>query len=202
VGLGGGATIGLRAVEDSATYGLVSTGPGGEVTEFAEKTGEHVPGAVNAGAYVLERSVLEKVAPEESVSIELDAFPRLIGDGLFACGLDGYWMDVGTPERYLQATWDVLEGRVRTGVVPTSPGTFVADSAEVAAEALIGPRAVVSAGCRIGAGAEIRESVLLEDCVVGDGARVGGSILAAGAEVGPGTAVDGAVTGRRGKVQS
>jgi mannose-1-phosphate guanylyltransferase len=199
---GARATIGLRAVEDSATYGLVSTGPGGEVTEFAEKTGEHVAGEINAGAYVLERSVLDEVAPDASVSIELDVFPRLIGDGLFARALDGYWMDVGTPERYLQATWDVLEGAVRSAVVPTAPGVFVAASAEVAADARIGPRAVVSAGCRIGAGAEVTESVLLEGCAVGEGARVGNSILAPGAEVGPETVVDGAVAGPREKVQS
>ncbi|HEY7256114.1 MAG TPA: NDP-sugar synthase [Solirubrobacterales bacterium] len=200
--LGALATIGLRAVEDSATYGLVSTGGGGEVTEFAEKTGEHVPGVINAGAYVLERSVLEEIAPGENVSIELDVFPRLIGGGLYARALEGYWMDIGTPERYLQATWDVLEGSVRTAVVPTSPGILVADSAEVAADARVGPRAVVSAGCRVGAGAEIRESVLLEGCAVGAGARVSGSILAPGAEVAPETSVEGAVAGRREKVQS
>jgi len=199
--LGARATIGLREVDDSAAYGLVSVGPGGEVTEFAEKAGRHVPGAINAGAYVLERSVLEEIVPGEPVSIELDVFPRLIGAGLFARALDGYWMDVGTPERYLQATWDVLEGTVRTGVAPTSPGVFVADSAEVAADARIGPRAVVSAGCRVGPGAEIRESVLLAECAVGEGSRVGGSILAPGAEVGPGMTVEGAVAGRREKVE-
>jgi mannose-1-phosphate guanylyltransferase len=199
--LGARATIGLRAVEDSATYGLVATGPGGEVTEFAEKTGEHVPGSINAGAYVLERSVLDEIPAGRPVSIELDVFPRLIGGGLFALALDGYWMDVGTPDRYLQGTWDVLEGRVRTAVEATSPGVFVADSAEVAPDARIGPRAVVSAGCRIGPGAEIRESVLLEGCSVGAEARVRGSILAPGAEVGPELAVDGAVAGRREKVR-
>jgi mannose-1-phosphate guanylyltransferase len=200
--LGARATIGLRGVGDSATYGLVSIGPGGDVTEFAEKTGEHVPGAINAGAYVLERSVLEEIPPGENLSIELDVFPRLIGRGLFARELDGYWMDIGTPERYLQATWDVLEGAVRTGVVPTSPGILVSDSAEVADDARVGPRAVVSAGCTVGAGAEIRESVLLEGCAVGDRAHVSGSILAPGAEVAAEMSVDGAVAGRREKVQS
>ena len=68
------------------------------------------PGEINAGAYVLERSVLELIPPGQNVSIELDVFPRLIGDGLHALLLDGYWMDIGTPERYLQASWDILEG--------------------------------------------------------------------------------------------
>ncbi len=200
VELGARATIGLRRVEDAATYGRVTTGPGGEVTEFAEKSGEHLPGEINAGAYVLERSVLEEIPPGDGVSIELDTFPRLIGDGLCASLLDGYWMDVGTPERYLQASWDVLEGRVRTGVRPSAPGVLIDPSADVAADAVVGPRAVVAADCRVGPRAEVRESVLLERSAVGAGARVGGSILAPGAEVGPGIVVEGTVAGPREKV--
>ena len=81
--------------------------------EFLEKTGEAVPGEINAGAYVLERSVLDLIPPGREVSIEREVFPRLVGDGLHgALRLDGYWMDIGTPERYLQASWDILEGRV------------------------------------------------------------------------------------------
>jgi mannose-1-phosphate guanylyltransferase len=200
-GFGARATIGLHRVEDSATYGLVSTGAGGEVTEFAEKTGEHVPAEINAGAYVLDRAVLEEIPPGEKVSIEREVFPRLIGNGLFAQQLDGYWMDIGTPERYLQASWDILEGTVRTAVEPTSSGVFAADSADVAGDAVVGPRAVVAPGCRIQAGAEIRESVLLDGCFVGEGARVHRSILAPGAEVGPGMSVDGAVAGHRERVR-
>ena len=64
--------------------------------------------------YVLERSVLDLIPPGTEVSIERDVFPRLVGDGLHGLRLDGYWMDIGTPERYLQASWDILEGRVRT----------------------------------------------------------------------------------------
>ena len=90
--------------------------------EFVEKTGEPVPGEINAGAYVLERSVLDLIPPEREVSIEREVFPRLVGDGLCALRLDGYWMDIGTPERYLQASWDILEGRVETRVRPTAPG--------------------------------------------------------------------------------
>ena len=199
---GAAATIGLLQAQDSATYGLVSTGAGGEVTEFAEKTGEHRPGEVNAGAYVLERSVLDLIGTGENVSIELDVFPRLIGDGLQAQLLDGYWMDIGTPERYLQASWDILEGAVRTGVEASSLGVFLSDSAAVDDDAVIGPRAVVSAGCRVGAGALVPESVLHDASTDGEGARVSGSILAPGAEVGAGLTVDGAVAGRREKVGS
>jgi mannose-1-phosphate guanylyltransferase len=194
--------VALHPVEDSSAYGLVSSDDDGLVTAFAEKTGEAIAGEVNAGAYVLERSVLDLIPPGREISIEREVFPALVGAGLFGLALEGYWMDIGTPDRYLQATWDILDGEVRTAVEATSPGVLVAASADVASDAVIGPRAVVSAGCRVEAGAEIRDSVLLDRSVVGAGARVSGSILAPGAEVGAGMSVDGTVAGRREKVQS
>ena len=100
--------------------------------------------------YVLERSVLDLIPPGEEVSIERDVFPRLVGDGLHGLLLDGYWMDIGTPERYLQASWDILEGRVETRVEPTAPGVLVDAGRRGRGRRDVGPRAVVGAGCRVG----------------------------------------------------
>jgi mannose-1-phosphate guanylyltransferase len=190
------ATIALYPVEDSAAYGLVGVDAEGAVTEFVEKTGRAVPGEINAGAYFLERSVLDLIAPDREVSIEREVFPVLVGDGLGALRLDGYWMDIGTPERYLQASWDILEGRVETRVTPTAPGLLIAAGAEVDVESTVGPRAVVSPGSRVAAGAAVHDSVLLDGCAVGEGARVSGSVLAAGVTVEAGAEVDGAVVGQ------
>jgi mannose-1-phosphate guanylyltransferase len=192
---GARGTLGLHPVEDSAAYGLVRSGGGGVVEAFLEKTGEAVPGEVNAGMYVLERSVLDLIPPGEEVSIERDVFPRLVGDGLYGLRLDGYWMDIGTPERYLQASWDILEDRVETRVEPTAPGTLIAVNAEVADRATVGPRAVLGAGCRVESDAEITDSVLLDGCTIGEGAVVRGSILATGVTVPAGAVLDGAVVG-------
>jgi mannose-1-phosphate guanylyltransferase len=194
------ATIGLHPVDDSSAYGLVRTGPRGDVLDFLEKTGEAVPAEINAGMYVLERSVMAKIPPGKNVSIERDVFPRLVGSGLHGLRLDGYWMDIGTPERYLQASWDILEGRVETRVEPTGPGVLVAADAELAPDAAIGPRAVIGPGCRVGAGAEIRESVLLDRCTVGAGARLAGSILSSGVEVASGAEVAGVVAAENERV--
>jgi mannose-1-phosphate guanylyltransferase len=194
------ATIGLYPVEDSAAYGLVSVDGKGGVTEFLEKTGEAVPGEINAGAYCLERSVLDLIPPGREVSIEREVFPELIGEGLGALLLDGYWMDIGTPERYLEATWDILEGRVETRVRPTAPGLFVGRGATVEDGAAVGPRAVVSAGCRVEAGAEVRDAVLLDGCEIGSGARVVDSVLAAGAVVAAGAELAGAIVGSNERV--
>jgi mannose-1-phosphate guanylyltransferase len=187
---GARATIGLYGVEDAAAFGLVECDAEGAVRSFTEKTGVAAPGEVNAGAYVLERSVLDLIPRDRKVSIETEVFPLMIGDGLWATALEGYWKDIGTQERYLEATWDILEGRVATRVLATAPGLFVGEGCAVAGSAVIGPRAVVSKGCVIGADAAVVGSVLLDGCTVGDGARINGSVLAAGAVVEPGARVD------------
>ncbi len=196
------ATIGLHPVEDSSAFGLVQSDEEGKVLEFLEKTGERKPGEVNAGMYVLERSVLELIPPGENVSIEREVFPRLVGAGLHSLLLDGYWVDIGTPERYLQASWDILEGRVATRVEASGPGVLIDPSATVDAAATIGPRAVVGPDCRVEAGAEVAEAVLLDGCAVGAGARVAGSVLAPGVDVAAGAIVEGVVAGERERLPS
>ncbi len=199
---GATATIGLHPVEDSSAFGLVHSDEGGAVLEFLEKTGERKPGEVNAGMYVLQRSVLNLIPPGENVSIERDVFPRLVGNGLHGLLLDGYWVDIGTPERYLQASWDILEDRVQTRVEPSGPDVLVDPGAEVSEAATLGPRAVVGPGCRIGAGAVVTGSVLLEGASVGENARVVDSILSPRAEVPAGAEVAGAVAAEGERVAS
>jgi mannose-1-phosphate guanylyltransferase len=126
----------------------------------------------------------------------------LVGEGLCGLLLEGYWMDIGTPERYLQASWDILEQRVETQVRPTAPGLLVGADAAIDEEASVGPRAVVAGGCRVSRGAEVEESVLLDGCTVGRDALVRGSILAPGAEVEPGAQLVNAVIGRDERVPS
>jgi mannose-1-phosphate guanylyltransferase len=186
---GAHATLGLYEVADSSVYGLVERAPSGEVLDFTEKTGNAVPGFISAGAYLLERSVLDLIPAGVDCSIEREVFPHLVGAGLYADILTGYWMDIGTPDRYLQATWDILEGTVATAVQPTAPGVFVGDHCDVADSARIDEHSVVGSGCMIAAAAEVTGSVLLDGCVIGAGARVSGSILAPGAAVESGAEV-------------
>ena len=80
---------------------------------------------ISAGAYVLERSVLDCCGAASAASIERDVFPRLVGDGLYGHVGSGYWMDIGTPERYLEATFDILEGTVRTEVAARMGDGFI-----------------------------------------------------------------------------
>jgi mannose-1-phosphate guanylyltransferase len=189
-------TLALYPVDDPTSYGLVRTGPGGEVLGFLEKPDpEQIDtDQINAGAYVVERSALDLIPPGRTVSIEREVFPRLVGRGLFGRRLDGYWMDIGTPQRYLQASWDILEGAVRTDL-PDGGGPFIDPTAAVAPGARIEARAVIRGGCVVEADALVAESVLLDGCRVGAGARISGAILAPEVEVGeraeiaPGTVI-------------
>jgi len=191
-------TLALHPVADPSSYGLVRTAGDGEVLGFLEKPdpAEIDTDQVNAGAYVVERAALDLIPAGRAVSIEREVFPRLVGQGLFGLRLEGYWMDIGTPERYLQASWDILEGAVRTEL-PGTGGPFVDRSATVAETATVEPRAVLRAGSTVASEALIAESVLLDGCRVGAGARVRGAILADGVRVGDGAEVGaGAVVGR------
>ena len=189
---GGAGTIALTPVEDARPYGLVVTGDGGRVVEFREKPEDPVPGLVNAGTYVLEPECLLDVPRDRAVSIEREVFPGLIGAGvpLFGFPSTAYWIDVGTPERYLRATFDALEGRI-CGLAYTAP--HVDPSAEVSLRAhlgrwvVIGPRAVVEDQ------AEIEDSVVLTGARIGAGARVRDSVVGPSSSVAPGATVIGAV---------
>ncbi len=191
-------SLALYPVDDPTSYGLVRRADDGKVLGFYEKPdpAQIDTDEISAGAYVVEREVLDLIPPGRKVSIEREVFPRLVGQGLYGRRLEGYWMDIGTPQRYLQASWDILEHAVETEVAATEPGIFVDDGVSVDTSAEIGPRAVVRSGCTIGEDARVTSSVLLERCAIGAGARVRDSILAAGVSVGAGATVgEGSVVG-------
>jgi mannose-1-phosphate guanylyltransferase len=186
---GAAATIALAHVDDARAFGLVATQADGRVTEFREKPQEPGPGDINAGTYVLESSALSRWEPG-SLSIERDVFPALIADGLPIYGFssDAYWIDLGTPEKYLQAHFDMLDGKV--GSAPHYATPFVADSAAVYDGARLGRRAVVCAGARIERDAVVEDSVVHPHAVVEEGATVRRSILGPRSRVGGGAVVN------------
>jgi mannose-1-phosphate guanylyltransferase len=192
------ATLGLYPVPDASGYGLVKHADDGAVLEFLEKPERPVPGEVNAGTYVLEHPVLDLIPSGRMVSIEREVYPRMIGEGLYALPLNGYWMDIGTPDRYLQATWDILERRVQTalGERLDDEGRLIASDAEVSGEAIVEGPALIEAGARVGPGAAVGpRAVIGPDCDVGAEAVITSSVLHAGCRVGEGATVNGAIAG-------
>jgi mannose-1-phosphate guanylyltransferase len=188
------ATIALHHVSDARAFGLVETGADGRVLEFREKPRELVAGDINAGTYLLDPAVVAGWAPGEAASIERDIFPAVIEAGrpVFGFVSDAYWLDLGTPEKYLQAHFDMFEGKVH-GVAYPAP--WLAAGARVDAEARVGRRVAVGPGASVGEDSVVDDSVLLADAVVGSGARVVDSILGPGSRVDDRAIVQGCVLG-------
>jgi mannose-1-phosphate guanylyltransferase len=190
---GARASLALVAVEDPSAYGLVELANGGAVAEFREKPapGTVDRGLINAGAYVMERDVLDGVPAGRAVSFEREVFPALVGNGLYAQELDGYWLDIGTPERYLQGTRDILTGAVHTAVGPLEPPVLVAAGARVADGAELANCTVVGEDCAVEPDCALDGAVLLSGVTVARGAVVRDSIVGAGARIGTGAQVEG-----------
>jgi mannose-1-phosphate guanylyltransferase len=179
------ATLALIAVDDTSSYGVVPTGDDGVVLEFLEKSPGPAPtNRINAGAYVIEREVVERVPAGRSVSFEREVFPELVGNGLYGFMSEGYWIDIGTPERYLEATYDLLASRVHSTLPPRDEtGSLVYEPALVAG-AHIGPQTVIGPHCSVGVESSVERSVLHKNVSVGADCTVREAVLAEGVQVG------------------
>jgi mannose-1-phosphate guanylyltransferase len=195
------ATLALTAVEDTASYGVVPTAEDGRVEAFLEKTPDPPTNRINAGAYVLEREVVDRIPPGRAVSFEREVFPGLVGEGLHGYMAEGYWIDIGTPERYLEATYDLLADRVESSLPPRDvTGSLVGEDC-VTSGARIGPMAVLGRHCLVGDRSTVARSVLHDDVRVGAGCDIEGAVLAEGVRVGEGAAIgEGAMLGAGARV--
>jgi mannose-1-phosphate guanylyltransferase len=173
---GAEATIHVYPVDDPSAFGVVELDGDCRVLRFVEKPPlEEAPSnLINAGTYVLEPSVLRRVATGRRVSIERETFPAIVADGgLYAFPSDVYWLDTGRPELYLQANLDVLAGR-RAHLAATD---VIDPSAQIDSGARV-EGSVVGRGCLVGPGAQVEDSVLLPGACIESDAVVRRSIIA------------------------
>jgi mannose-1-phosphate guanylyltransferase len=182
---GASATLALYPVEETASYGVVPTDSEGRVEAFLEKAGGQVPtNRINAGAYVIERELAGRIPAGRAVSFEREVFPALVGDGLYGYDAAGYWIDIGTPERYLEATWDLLAGRVRSELPPRDETGSLVYEGCLLSGAHIGPQAVLGRHCSVGSDARVERSVLHDRVLIGADSSVTESVLAERVRVG------------------
>lgn len=210
------ATIALTPVEDPSKYGLVRTNSEGLVEEFLEKPNEerarNAGNLINAGIYILEREVLDLIPKGQNYSFEYNVFPEILEKGLqfgaFVMEKE-YWCDIGTPESYLQAHMDFLEGKVRHFPVETEAEFERATTTFIDKNSVIGPECVIKPNVTItnsvlGRGVLVEERAVIENSVIWPHARishsaeVSGAILARGCYVGKNCVVSpGAVLGNK-----
>lgn len=193
------ATIALVPVEDPSKFGLVETGPAGEVLGFLEKPSPEILAekginTINAGIYILEPSVLELIPPGENRSFEYDVFPAMIEKKrrFFAYVLEKeYWRDLGTPVSYLAAHQDFLNGRIKLSLDSEGKGT-----SDVATAAHVDRVSIIGEGCVIKPGAQVVNSVLGPGVHVDEKAVIRNSVVWAHTRVSTSADIDSAVIGR------
>ena len=200
------ATIVLTPVENPTAFGLVETDAKGNILRFLEKpkAEEITCNTINAGIYVLEPDTFDRIPDEVAWSIERSFFPSLIerGETFLASIYRDYWIDIGTPEKYMQVHRDIMDGRYAmppfngaTGMAWVAPTARIDRTARVEGPLFIDDGCVVDAGARIGP-----YSVLGRDCFVGEEADISGSILWPGTRVGPEAHLTNTIVGRSGAI--
>jgi mannose-1-phosphate guanylyltransferase len=205
---GAWVTIALHHVDDARPFGLVESSADGRIIAFREKPESPVPGDVNAGTYLIEPEALRPWPTGTAISIEREIFPGVIeaGHPVFGFATGAYWLDLGTPEKYLQAHRDLLAGRLQGISYPApwiAPDARVDPSARLGRWVTVGPETVVAADAEledsvvhaeatIGAGSLILRSVLGRGSTVGAAATVVDSVLGEGSRAGAGSELRGA----------
>lgn len=178
---GGEGTIHLTPVDDPSRFGVVPIDAEGRVEAFIEKPpADQAPSNwINAGTYVLEPSVLDRMPEGVRVSIERAVFPSMVSEGkLFAVQEAGYWVDAGTPESYLKVALDLVNG-VLSEEPAIAADTIIDDGAVV-------ENSIIESGTVVDSGAVIRGSMIQKGARIGCDAHVIDSIVGPNALVGTG----------------
>ena len=196
------ATIVLAPVDNPTAYGLVEAGKDGRVRRFLEKPKEDeiTCDTINAGIYVLEPGTFDRIPKDVSYSIERAYFPSLIErNEMFVAYVDkGYWIDIGTPEKYVQVHKDMFEGKFAGGLFKSadrtkpivSPEARIDEGATISGPCFIDAGAHIKAGATIGGysvigrGVVVEESADLQDTIVWPNSRIGQNAIVHGPIIG------------------
>ncbi|MBE0431483.1 MAG: NDP-sugar synthase [Dehalococcoidia bacterium] len=206
------ATLALTPVEDPTIYGVVETDDRGRVTRFSEKPRreEVTTNVINAGIYILEPAVLSYIKPDAFSMFERDVFPQLLEKGHAIHGYQSseYWIDIGTPDKYLRLQHDLLRRSVCDGGTVIATESSLHPSARIEGPVMIGRAcsleanctikgpAVLGAGCRVEEEAVVEGAMIWQDCTIGRGARLRNCLVASSCSVGEESEVlDGCILG-------
>jgi NDP-sugar pyrophosphorylase family protein len=214
------ATIVLTPVENPRAYGLVETDATGNITRFLEKpdADQITTNTINAGIYVLEPETFDRIPSEVAWSIERSFFPSLIerGETFVAYIYDGYWIDIGTPEKYMQVHRDIMDGRfvaepfdrlappgmsiapdarIEQGAAVEGP-CFIDQGVLIKAGARVGPYSVIGRQTQVEEDAVVENAIIWPNCRISRDAAIRNAILGRNCHLGRSVSLDhGAVLG-------
>ena len=190
------ATLVLTPVENPSAYGLVETSADGWVQRFVEKPGpdEITCNTINAGIYVLEPSVLNYMPKGEPYSFERGLFPALLEhkEPVLSFVMDSYWIDIGTPRKYLEVHQDILAKKFASPRV--SPSAL--DRASLAAGAMVDEKSIIDQDVTIRKGVRIENSVIGRNCKIDEGAQIIDSVVWSGNTIDADARVTGSIVGK------
>jgi mannose-1-phosphate guanylyltransferase len=208
---GAKASIALTWVDDPSAFGVVETDENKKVRRFIEKPplGEAATHWINAGTYILEPEVLDRIPPETHYMFENGLFPGLLaaGEPVYGYPYRGFWLDMGTLRNYFSINMDLLMSRVKSPLITPFPsgqeGVRLGTGATLHPSASVTPPVLVDDGCRIGPGVRLSGPVVVgRDCRLDEGAVVGNSILWDNVIVSPRCRVENCIIGSQVTIES
>lgn len=191
-------TIAVTRVNNPSAYGVIEYDADGYAVSFREKPQEIVSHFINAGVYIFEPCVLRRISSGRAVSVEREVFPRLLGKGRKIAVYKGcnYWLDIGTPEKYIRAHHDGFTGKLRlpeidfgrravysrlnariNGTVTLRGPVYLGESVRIGAGAVVGPGVVIGDNGVVGNRCEISNSILWNNVHVEGGVKMTGCIV-------------------------
>ena len=176
------ATIGLVKVANPAAYGLVVTDSTMKIEKFVEKPKpeEITSDKINAGVYVFEPEILEEIPSGKNVSVERETFPQILAKGksMFGYVHDGYWLDVGTLQKFRTAVFDLMDGKIDLGYRPSADNIEKHDSCHISEDIRVEGKLIAGKNTIIGKDVRIKGKVVLgENCFIGNSCIIEDSII-------------------------
>jgi len=181
---GAEGTIMVTKVDEPSKYGVVLSNPEGKISRFVEKPQVYVGNKINAGLYIFNPSILNRIQPRPT-SIEKEIFPKMAEEGqLYSMVLQGFWMDIGQPKDFLAGIHLYLAHKAATGsdiLTSNAPNiigpVMISEGVKIGQGCVIGPNVTIGPNVIIGDGVRLRDSVILEGVRIGSNSWISKSII-------------------------
>jgi len=187
-------TLYLTKVADARAFGCVELAANNRVKSFLEKMENPVSNLINAGCYIFNQQVIEKIPANQVVSVERQTFPELLAAGVSVFGYldNSYWLDIGTPAALVKASADLITGEIKSSATPIHSGDhLISPSAAVASNSIINNGSVIESKVEIESNCQISGSIIGSGVKIGANSRVIDSIIAPNTQIEAGMVVIG-----------
>ena len=185
-------TLCLTQVEDARAYGCVELLESKQVKSFLEKMENPISNLINAGCYIFNRQIIDKIPQDKVVSVERDTFPNLLANNAKVFGYldNSYWLDIGTPAALVKASADLITGAIISSATPKhASDNLISPSAQIGSGSLINNGSVIESEVVVESNCQISGSIIGSGAKIGSNCRIIDSIIAPGAQIEAGMVV-------------